>query len=119
MMRITLNSRHHSSAAIEARLAGGASDPVSGPQMMVDTVAGYRRSSRARGRRARGPGSPARPFVFSWAMRCRPGSGHADRRRRVVLASGGRYVETEDPYVQGDVLDMSTDVSGLVDRFCA
>lgn len=30
--------------------------------------------------------------------------------------SGGRYVETEDSYVQGNVLDVSTDVSGLVDQ---
>ncbi|HEY6433805.1 MAG TPA: HlyD family secretion protein [Acetobacteraceae bacterium] len=28
--------------------------------------------------------------------------------------SGGRYVETEDAYVQADVLDISTDVSGIV-----
>ena len=30
--------------------------------------------------------------------------------------SGGRYIETDDSYVQGNVLDVSTDVSGLVDQ---
>ena len=30
--------------------------------------------------------------------------------------SGGRYVETDDAYVEGNVLGVSTDVSGLVDQ---
>jgi membrane fusion protein (multidrug efflux system) len=30
--------------------------------------------------------------------------------------SGGRYVETDDAYVQANVLNVSTDVSGLVDQ---
>jgi membrane fusion protein, multidrug efflux system len=30
--------------------------------------------------------------------------------------SGGRYVSTDDAYVQGNVLTVSTDVSGIVDR---
>jgi membrane fusion protein (multidrug efflux system) len=30
--------------------------------------------------------------------------------------SGGRYVETDDAYVQGNVLEVSTDVVGLVDQ---
>jgi membrane fusion protein (multidrug efflux system) len=34
----------------------------------------------------------------------------------VYWLSGGRYVETDDAYVQGNVLDVSTDVSGLVDQ---
>src|SRR5690348_4530016 len=30
--------------------------------------------------------------------------------------SGGRYVTTDDAYVQSNVLNVTTDVSGLVDR---
>ena len=30
--------------------------------------------------------------------------------------SGGRYIETEDAYVQANVLNVTTDVSGLVDQ---
>jgi membrane fusion protein (multidrug efflux system) len=34
----------------------------------------------------------------------------------VYWLSGGRYVETEDAYVQANVLNVTTDVSGLVDQ---
>ncbi len=94
---------------------------------MVDTIAGEpsARTAEAEPRPERqiAHPEPSRPRLARWSFRLRLRYALFALGFAVLIVggvtwwlSGGRYVETDDAYVQGNVLDVATDVSGLVDQ---
>jgi membrane fusion protein (multidrug efflux system) len=89
--------------------------------MADDTITAY--DTRPRANKTEPRRDSGRRGLACWAVRLRIRYALFALGFIVLIAgglfywlSGGRYVETDDAYVQGNVLDVATDVSGLVER---
>src|SRR5690242_2404344 len=102
--------------AEDARLLTGRGIPI--VQKMVDTVTADIATGQPRRSDVR-----SKPWLGGQSLRLKLRYGLFALGAVALIGggisywlSGGRYVETDDAYVQGNVLEVSTDVSGLVDQ---